>query len=74
MFPKKAHAIKCCVFECHASEAEGLRQIRAMTAPLGYKTLVIRKSAFSTWLEETTELVRGATDYALVQNARRITQ
>lgn len=65
----RAHAIKCCVFECHSSEAEGLHQICAMTAPFGYKTFAIRKSAFSTWLEETTELVRGATDYVLVTSA-----
>jgi FkbM family methyltransferase len=63
----EGHAIKCCVFECHASETEGLFQIRAMTAPLGYKIFAIRKSAFSTWLEEATELVTGATDYALLR-------
>jgi FkbM family methyltransferase len=58
--------IRCCVFECHASEAVGFGHIRDMTASLGYAISAIRKSAFSTWLEKTDKLLKGVTDYALV--------
>jgi FkbM family methyltransferase len=59
--------IKCCVFECHAVQRESFLEIRAAVEPYGYKTYAIRKTVFSTWLEETRELVAGATDYAIVR-------
>jgi FkbM family methyltransferase len=65
----KSHLIKCCVFECKVSEKDGFQQIYESVEGFGYKTYVIRKSIFSTWLEETSKLVNGATDYALVRSA-----
>ncbi len=63
----KAHAIKCSVFESHASEGRRTALDRSDDMPLCHtSTFAIRKSAFSAWLEETTELGKGAKDYALV--------
>jgi FkbM family methyltransferase len=59
--------IKCCVFECAESEREGFRQIRKSVQASGYKIFAIRKSVFSTWLEETIDLVKGASDYAIIR-------
>jgi FkbM family methyltransferase len=61
--------IKCCVFECRESEKSGFEQICESAEGFGYKTYAIRKSIFSTWLEETSKPVDGATDYALVRSA-----
>jgi hypothetical protein len=40
-------------------------EIRAAVEPYDYKTYAIRKSVFSTWLEETRELVAGAAVIAI---------
>jgi FkbM family methyltransferase len=61
--------IKCCVFECKVSEIDGFQQIHESVEGFGYKTYAIRKSISSTWLEETSKLVNGATDYTLVRGA-----
>ena len=61
--------IKCCVFECKVSEKGSFQQINESLAGFGYKTYAIRKSIFSTWLEETSKLVTDVTDYALVRSA-----
>jgi FkbM family methyltransferase len=61
--------IKCCVFECRESEKGGFEQIRESVVRFGYKTYAVRKSIFSTWLEETSKPVNHATDYALVRSA-----
>ena len=61
--------IKCCVFECRVSKKNGFQQILGNVANFGYKTYAIRKSIFSTWLEETSKPIDDATDYALVHSA-----
>ena len=63
----ESRRIRCCVFECHRSEAEGFRAIRDATREFGYRTFAIRKTPFSTRLDPADGLVRGATDYAIVR-------
>jgi FkbM family methyltransferase len=60
--------IRCCVFECHASQACSFQQIRAATQKLGYRVYAITKTPFSTRLMAATQLVRTATDYALIRD------
>jgi FkbM family methyltransferase len=60
--------MRCCVFECHASESAGFEQIRSATEPFGYTVHAIRKTPFSTFLVPAPTLVRNATDYALIRN------
>lgn len=60
--------VRCCVFECHASQECNFQQIRAATANLGYGLYAITKTPFSTRLVPATHLVRAATDYALIRD------
>lgn len=60
--------VRCCVFECHASEDRSFDRIRAATTNLGYVLYAITKTPFSTRLGATNRLVRGATDYALIRD------
>jgi FkbM family methyltransferase len=60
--------IRCCVFECHASQEGNFQQIRSATEKLGYGLCAITKTPFSTCLVPATNLVRTATDYALVRD------
>jgi FkbM family methyltransferase len=71
LFPAfSLRTIKCCVFECHATERDSFAEVRSYTEPWGYKTHAIRRSLFSTWLQETTGLIAGSTDYAIVRSRR----
>jgi FkbM family methyltransferase len=69
----ESHSIKCCIFENKQyndyDQEEHLREIRSIVAPYGYKTYAIRKSAFSTWLEETSGIIARVTDYVLARGA-----
>jgi FkbM family methyltransferase len=60
--------IRCCVFECYASQACSFQQIRTATQKLGYGVYAITKTPFSTRLTPATHLVRAATDYALIRD------
>jgi len=60
--------VRCCVFECHASQEWNLQQIRAATEQFGYRLYAITKTPFSTRLAATSRLVRAATDYALIRD------
>jgi FkbM family methyltransferase len=63
-----SRTIRCCAFECHATETRGFEQIRAATEPSGYRAHAITKTPLSTRLIPTTALVRRATDYALIRD------
>lgn len=60
--------IRCCVFECHASQDHSFQRIRAAVANLGYGLYAITKTPFSTHLIATNRLIRAATDYALIRD------
>lgn len=61
-------SIRCCVFECHASESAGFKTIVRCTQAHGYRVHAIRKSPFATHLAAAASLVQGATDYAIVRS------
>jgi FkbM family methyltransferase len=69
----ESRSIKCCIFENKQyndyDQEDHLRDIRSTVAQFGYKTYAIRKTAFSIWLEETSEIVTRATDYVLARGA-----
>jgi FkbM family methyltransferase len=60
--------VRCCVFECHASQEAGFQQIRAATEKFGYGVHAITKTPFAARLRGTTHLVRGATDFAMIRD------
>jgi FkbM family methyltransferase len=64
----KARHIRCCVFECHASQEWCFQQIRSATESFGYGLYAITKTPFSTRLVSAARLVRAATDYALIRD------
>jgi FkbM family methyltransferase len=67
----ESRRMRCCVFECHASESAGFQQILAATEKFEYTAHAIRKTPFSTYLVAAPELTREATDYALIRNDLR---
>jgi FkbM family methyltransferase len=60
--------VRCCVFECHPSEAAAFEQIRSDTEPYGYRIHAIRKTPFSTSLVPASRLHKDCTDYAIVRH------
>jgi len=60
-------SVRCCVFECHPTEAAGYESIRACTEKHGYRLHAIHKTPFATNLVPAPTLVRGSTDYAIVR-------
>jgi FkbM family methyltransferase len=61
--------VRCCVFECHPSEAVAFATIRACTERHGYRVHAIRKTAFATALVPAPQLLPGSTDYAIVRDS-----
>jgi FkbM family methyltransferase len=61
--------VRCCVFECHASEHAAYAAVLAATQRHGYRAYAICKSPFSTTLVRAPHLIKGASDYAIVRHA-----
>jgi FkbM family methyltransferase len=64
----ESRRIRCCVFECHASEGSSFQEIRASTEKFDYTAYAIRKTPWSTYLVTAPSLVQDSTDYALIRN------
>lgn len=60
--------VRCCVFECHSTEATGFENIRNTTEKFGYHIYAIQKTIFTTTLTPTLALVKDATDYAIIRD------
>jgi hypothetical protein len=64
----ESKSVRCCVFECHRSEAAVISSMHERMAAFGYKVFAIRKTLFATKLVLTDRFIDGSTDYALVRS------